>query len=91
MIFLKNGYYIFEFGIEPCLRSCWECNPAHKHLRESPYLHLCYRCGKVWCLSWDFDTEATHEEFNQHFEFRGVQYGESTLTSTRREEIHGIN
>ena len=30
------------------LRSCWECNSAHEHLRSADYQVLCFACGKTW-------------------------------------------
>lgn len=32
-------------GGEFSLRSCWKCNPAHKHLKKSDYPILCHICG----------------------------------------------
>lgn len=26
-------------------RSCWNCNPAHEHLKESPFVINCIECG----------------------------------------------
>ena len=33
---------------EPALRSCWVCNPAHKHLKKADYLIWCFNCGKMY-------------------------------------------
>lgn len=33
---------------EPVMRSCWECNPAHEHLKERDYLIWCFLCGKLY-------------------------------------------
>jgi hypothetical protein len=33
---------------EPALRSCWECNSAHEHLKEVEYLIWCFECGKLY-------------------------------------------
>ena len=30
---------------EPALRSCWNCNSAHKHLKKANYLIYC-----IWCV-----------------------------------------
>lgn len=27
------------------LRSCWNCNSAHEHLREAEYVIMCFGCG----------------------------------------------
>ena len=63
---------------EPYMRSCWECNSSHEHLRESAYFHWCFACGKQWCLGWDFDQEASDEKFDVHFSSRGLKPGDST-------------
>jgi hypothetical protein len=31
----------------PTIRSCWECNPAHEHLKSHALLY-CYTCGHVY-------------------------------------------
>ena len=36
----KNG--------EPIMRSCWNCNPAHKYLKKEDYIIWCYECGKLY-------------------------------------------
>lgn len=33
-------------GIDFALRSCWNCNGAHKHLKEVDYIINCFECGK---------------------------------------------
>ena len=33
---------------EPVMRSCWECNEAHEHLKEVDSLHYCFWCGRYW-------------------------------------------
>lgn len=30
------------------LRSCWECNPAHEHLKQADHLICCFECGRYW-------------------------------------------
>jgi hypothetical protein len=30
------------------LRTCWECNSAHEHLRSANYPLLCFACGKTY-------------------------------------------
>lgn len=27
------------------MRSCWNCNPAHEHLKEAEYVISCFGCG----------------------------------------------
>ena len=29
-------------------RSCWECNSAHEHLKESGHPFLCFACGRFF-------------------------------------------
>lgn len=33
---------------EICLRSCWRCNKAHKHLMDSSYPIYCFACGRIY-------------------------------------------
>lgn len=30
------------------LRSCWNCNPAHEHLKKSSYIVGCFICNKYY-------------------------------------------
>jgi len=30
---------------EVCLRSCWNCNPAHEGLKKASYVICCFDCG----------------------------------------------
>lgn len=90
MIWLGNGKFKFESEHnELHMRSCWECNSAHDHLRESSYFHWCFECGKLWCLGWDFSCDASDEEFDAHFSSRGLKPGDSTtkIKSTADEVI----
>jgi hypothetical protein len=32
-------------GQGPCMRSCWNCNGAHEHLKERPLVFTCFACG----------------------------------------------
>lgn len=32
----------------PSIRSCWNCNAAHEHLKESPFVVLCFTCRKFY-------------------------------------------
>jgi hypothetical protein len=34
--------------LEPVLRTCWECNGSHKHLKKAKYVIYCFDCGKYW-------------------------------------------
>ena len=39
--------YLAANGSESyALRSCWNCNEAHEHLKERDYPILCFECGK---------------------------------------------
>lgn len=29
-------------------RSCWNCNPAHKHLKKAEYPFICFECGHYY-------------------------------------------
>jgi len=33
---------------EPVLRSCWNCNSAHEHLKNEKYLIYCFACGRFY-------------------------------------------
>lgn len=39
--------YLLDPG-EPVVRTCWECNPAHTHLKNASALHRCISCGRSW-------------------------------------------
>jgi hypothetical protein len=30
------------------MRSCWDCNPAHEHLKEVDYVITCFDCGRFF-------------------------------------------
>jgi len=48
-ILLKNT----EFA----MRSCWECNPAHNHLKKVGGLFTCFECGRWYMNGGYFDNE----------------------------------
>lgn len=33
---------------ELMMRSCWNCNSAHKHLKKTDYIIWCFECGKLY-------------------------------------------
>ena len=34
---------------EVVFRSCWNCNPAHKHLKkEKDFIIYCFECGNLY-------------------------------------------
>ena len=63
---------------EPCLRSCWECNSAHEHLKSVNALHLCFACGRYWVFDRYMDSFKNDEELDQFFAGLGMKPGDST-------------
>ena len=55
--------YELEEG-EPCLRSCPECNPAHKHLMDTDYFHTCFQCGRSWIFGRYLDSFKSDKEMD---------------------------
>ena len=45
----REEYLLRLSDDEPALRSCWNCNSAHNHLKKANYLIWCFECGK-YCL-----------------------------------------
>jgi hypothetical protein len=35
------------------MRSCWNCNTCHEHLREVKYVIWCFECGHYFFLGID--------------------------------------
>lgn len=65
MIYREKGRYSMEER-EPVLRSCWECNPSHEHLKNVNRLHLCFGCGRYWiygCFLDSFDSKNDMDDF----------------------------
>ena len=31
-----------------CIRSCFDCNKAHEHLKEADFVIACFQCGKYY-------------------------------------------
>ena len=56
--------YIKDEG-EPVLRSCPECNPAHKHLMDTDFLHMCFQCGRYWIYGRYLDSFKSTEEMDE--------------------------
>jgi hypothetical protein len=46
---------------EPIFRSCWECNSAHEHLKDTTRLHSCSWCNRYWIFGHYFDEFETPE------------------------------
>jgi len=55
--------YIRDEG-EPALRSCWECNSAHEHLKDTPFLHSCFICDRMWIHGRYLDEFESAEEMD---------------------------
>lgn len=51
---------------EPCLRSCPECNSAHKHLLKTMFLHCCFDCGRYWIGGKFLDQIKTEKGLYKH-------------------------
>ena len=65
MKYKEYDSYVMEEG-EPALRSCPKCNPAHKHLMNTEFLHLCFQCGRYWIHGKyldDFKSEKEMDDF----------------------------
>jgi len=82
MIFLADGCLRFE-DCEPSFRSCWECNPAHKHLKKVNTIHHCIACGRDWIFDKYLDEIADPAAWDSYFKGLGLKYGQSTTTIDR--------
>jgi len=49
---------------EPAFRSCWECNAAHEHLKDTSFLHWCFSCGRYWIFGRYLDEFETDEDYD---------------------------
>ena len=63
MKYKEKNVYIRDDG-EPAFRSCWECNPAHEHLRDTDFLHLCFSCGRYWIHGRFLDSFDNEDEMD---------------------------
>lgn len=79
MIWKGNGIIQMEEG-EPALRSCWECNAAHEHLKKVNFLHICFQCGRYWVFDSFLDAFETDEEFDAFLKSWGLEPGDSTTS-----------
>lgn len=61
MLYKGSDNYGLERG-EPYLRSCPECNPAHKHLMDTDYFHTCFECGRSWIFGRYLDSFKSVKE-----------------------------
>jgi hypothetical protein len=66
---------------EPAMRSCWECNSAHEHLKTVNTLHLCFDCGRLWVFDLFLDEVGSAEEMMRICAERyGMKPGGSTAS-----------
>jgi len=85
MKYRENGMIQPEHN-EPAMRTCWECNAAHDHLKKVNTLHICSGCGRYWVfdkfLSDFYKGVVSEEEGNKKlvewFRAKGIEPGEST-------------
>jgi len=63
MIYKRSGNYELEKE-EPVLRSCPECNPAHKYLMDTDYLHTCFQCSRSWIFGRYLDSFKSTKEMD---------------------------
>jgi hypothetical protein len=45
-------------GGETAMRTCWQCNSAHDHLRTSAYPFWCFSCGRWWFKGFDITDDG---------------------------------
>ena len=56
------------------MRSCWECNPAHERLKESPGLFVCFECGR-WYMDGGYfenDIHCDEELTSEHYGIKNL-------------------
>ena len=82
MIWKGNGVIKLEKD-EPALRSCWECNPAHEHLKKTDWLHLCFICGRYWILGKYMDEFDDDVEIDDFFKSLNMAIGDSTYSKEK--------
>lgn len=82
MIFLGNGRLKFEEG-EPILRSCWNCNKAHLHLKNANYIINCFECDGFFIRGKNIKKFKTDEDFDNFFIKQGLKIGDSTINKER--------
>lgn len=73
----KTGNITLEKG-EPALRSCWECNSAHAHLKKVNTLHSCFTCGRAWVFNKFLDSFKTPQAVEKWLLKKGVKKNGST-------------
>lgn len=55
---------------EPVFRSCFQCNPAHEHLRDVTALHFCIGCNRMWIYGRFLDSFADDKEMDEFLKAR---------------------
>jgi len=60
---LRFDTYKYDEG-EPAMRSCWECNGAHGHLKDVTFLHYCMWCDRYWIFGHFLDEFDTPEKMD---------------------------
>lgn len=66
-------------GHEPNFRSCWECNPAHEHLKKVNTLHYCLFCERQWVFDLFLDEVGSPGRMMEICSERyGLKPGDST-------------
>lgn len=44
------------------MRSCWNCNPTHEHLKEASYPFVCFECGNWFYKGFNItQSDESHE------------------------------
>lgn len=61
------------------MRSCWVCNPAHEHMKESGGLRVCFDCGR-WFFQGGFLDDDTHAQSEYNPDFPPAQVMVMSLT-----------
>ena len=70
----KGDKVIFE-ECEPMLRSCWECNSCHEHLKKVTMLHKCFECGRAFAFGEFINSDADAIKLMKK---HGLKEGESS-------------
>ena len=74
MKYLDFDSYAWDEG-EPVLRSCWECNQAHGHLKDAMMLHVCTICHRYWIFGRFLDEFQSAQELDDFLrsKLKGVE------------------
>jgi hypothetical protein len=68
---------------EPNMRSCWECNGGHEHLKKLNMLTICFLCNRLYVLGefipdFDGDDKAGGVWVSAFLKRHGLEVGQST-------------